>query len=218
MRSRPAIRQRTFNLPPLIRSLGSATVHLPVLAVALLIPATSRALREKVMLAVTSVNDCRYCSYVHTGLALANGVDLGELRQLLESQTLGNVDKGDAVATLFAQHFASTARQPSDAARALLARQFNFDQRLEIMAYVHAIYFANLSGNSADAWIGRLSGQRVVDGDPIAEGIAAALASPLVVFVALRSKTSTKRSNVGISASVRETRKSVPSHAGPPNP
>ena len=55
-------RKRTFNLPLLIRSLGSAMVHLPVLAAALLIPSTSRALREKVMLAVTSVNDCRYCS------------------------------------------------------------------------------------------------------------------------------------------------------------
>ena len=136
-------------------------MHLPVLAAALLIPSTSRALREKVMLAVTSVNDCRYCSYVHTRLALANAVDLDELQQLLDSGTFGNVDERDAVAILFAQHFADTARQPSDAARAALAREFNTYQRLEIMAYIHAIYFANLSANSADVWLARLSGAEI---------------------------------------------------------
>ena len=87
--------KRTFDLPLLVRSLGSAVVHLPVLAAALLIPSTSRALREKVMLAVTSVNDCRYCSYVHTRLALANAVDLDELQQLLDSGTFGTVDERD---------------------------------------------------------------------------------------------------------------------------
>ena len=159
-------RKRTIDLPLLARSLGSAIVHLPVFAVALLVPSTSRALREKVMLAVTSVNDCRYCSYVHTGLALANAVDLGELRQLLDSGTFGDVDERDAVATLFAQHFADTTRHPSDAARAALARKFNAYQRLEIMAYIHAIYLANLCGNSFDAWLERLSGRRVTDGHP----------------------------------------------------
>ena len=157
-------RKRTFDLPLFARSLGSAIVHLPVFVVALLFPSTSRALREKVMLAVTSVNDCRYCSYVHTGLALAHAVDLGELRQLLDSGTFGDVDERDAVATLFAQHFAETIRHPSPSACAALARQFNAYQRLEIMAYIHAIYMANLGGNTFDAWLERLSGRRVADG------------------------------------------------------
>ena len=153
-------RKRTFDLPLFARSLVSAIVHLPVFVVALLFPSTSRALREKVMLAVTSVNDCRYCSYVHTGLALAHAVDLGELRELLDSGTFGEVDERDAVAALFAQHFAETSRQPTPEACAALARQFNAYQRLEIMAYIHAIYFANLCGNTFDAWLERLSGRR----------------------------------------------------------
>ena len=37
------------------------------------------------MLAVTSVNDCRYCNWGHTVLALRNGVDLAALRQTLHS-------------------------------------------------------------------------------------------------------------------------------------
>ena len=67
----PTFRKRTFTLSLLARSLLGAALYLPVLLVALLRPTTSRALREKVMLAVSAVNDCRYCNWVHTGLALA---------------------------------------------------------------------------------------------------------------------------------------------------
>ena len=109
------------------------------------------------MLAVTSVNECRFCSYVHTGVALANGVDLDELQHLLDSGTFGKVDDRDAVAILFAQHFAETQRHPSVEARAALARAFSRYQRLELMAYIHAIYLANLSANSVEEWLARLS-------------------------------------------------------------
>lgn len=150
-------RKRRFDVSLFIHSLGSAILSFPVLVAALLIPSTSRALREKVMLAVTSVNDCRLCSYVHTGLALANGVALDDLQHLLDTGTLGTVQGRDAIAVLFAQHFAETARRPSPAALAALARGFNRYQRLELMAYIHAIYFANLSANSVDAWLAPFS-------------------------------------------------------------
>jgi AhpD family alkylhydroperoxidase len=182
--------KRTFDMPLLAASLGSAATHLPVLVSALLRPATSPALREKVMLGVTAVNDCRYCSYVHTGLALDNGVDLDDLRHLLDNGTFGDVDTREAVAILFAKHFADTLRQPSPAARAALANEFSAGERREIMAYIHAIYFANLAGNSADAWLTRLKGGAVVQGNPAGEALAALLAAPLLVLITLRSRTS----------------------------
>ena len=191
-------RKRTFDLPLFARSLASAIVHLPVLVVALLVPSTSRALREKVMLAVTSVNDCRYCSYVHTGLALANGVDLGELRQLLDSGTFGDVDERDAVATLFAQHFAATVRHPSADACAALARQFNAYQRLEIMAYIHAIYLRQPLWQHlrrvARTTVGAPGGRR----SSFCEAIPAILMAPIAGYFALRGKLSVQRAAVTI--------------------
>ena len=183
-------RKRTFSLPLLARSLGAATVHLPLLIVALMHPATSRALREKVMLAVTAVNDCRYCNWVHTGLARANGVDLDELQHVLDEGTFGKVDSRDATAILFAQHFADTARQPTADARAALAQEFTAYQRAEIMAYIHGIYFTNLSGNSYDAWLARFAGMKVEAGHPVAEAIAAVLAAPSVALLRVCSGTS----------------------------
>lgn len=193
--------KRTFSLPLLARSLTAATVHSPVLLVALIRPATSRALREKVMLAVSSVNDCRYCNRVHTGLALANGVDLDELHHVLDHGTFGQVGSRDATAILFAQHFAATARQPTAEARAALAREFTARQRAEIMAYIHGIYFLNLSGNSYDAWLARFAGRKVEAGHPLAEAIVAVLLAPSLALVRLCSGASFLKPPAGMKGS-----------------
>ena len=40
------------------------------------------AFRERLMLAVTQVNKCRYCAYAHTRMALAEGVPAEEIEAL----------------------------------------------------------------------------------------------------------------------------------------
>jgi AhpD family alkylhydroperoxidase len=183
MPHRASFKKRTFSLPLLARSGVAAAIRTPVLLVAYVRPATSRVLREKVMLAVTIVNDCRYCSWVHTGLALAHGVDLDELRRTLDAATFGDVEERDAVAVLYAKHFADTVRRPSTEAERALARAFQGRERAEIKAYVHGIYFANLAGNSVDAWLARLRGIPVVDGHPVAEAAVAVVAAPILIVV-----------------------------------
>ena len=183
-------RKRTFTLPLLGSSLAAAGISLPTLAHALLRPSLSPALREEIMLAVTSVNDCRYCSWVHTGLALENGVDMDSLGMLL-GRDLISVDERDAVAILFGKHFADTVRQPSKVARDKLQQHFNAGERREIMAYIHAIYFANLTGNSADAVLARLRGQKT-EGNIIVQLIAAILGAPVLTAIWLNSRRSGK--------------------------
>jgi len=180
--------KRTFTLPLLATSFGALVLYMPVRWITLVKPATSRALREKVMLGVTSVNDCRWCSWLHSGIALKHGVDIDELQSLLDRGTFGAVDEREATAVLFAQHFAETRRRPTPAARLALARQFTPWQRLEIMAWIHFIYFANLSGNSADAWLARLRGWEVADGHPLAEALAGLVAAPVLLLGWLGSR------------------------------
>ena len=62
------------------------------------------------MLGVTSVNDCRYCNWGHTALALRAGVDMAALRQTLGSGSLSTDSTPDEVAIWYAQHVASEAR------------------------------------------------------------------------------------------------------------
>lgn len=186
--SSPSFAKRTFTLPLFARSATAALKSSPTLLKALRQPATSPALREKVMLAVTAVNDCRYCSWVHTGLALQNDVDLDDLQHVLDAGTFGQLDEREAVAILYGKHFADTVREPDAEAERALARAWSPAQRAEIMAYINAIYFANLAGNSADAWLARLRGARVENGNPVAEAIAAAMAAPVLAAISLSSR------------------------------
>lgn len=185
--------KRTFNLPLLAESAAAAITHAPRLAAAIARPKTSAALREKVMLAVTSVNDCRYCSYVHTGLALAEGVDVEALDHLLDAATFGEVDGREATAILYAKHFADSGRLPSPEAEAAFARAFSAEERTEIMAYIHGIWFANLAGNSGDAWLARFAGRRVEGGHPVAEAIAALVAAPVLAGIAFSARRNGQR-------------------------
>lgn len=183
--------KRTFTLPLLGKSLGAATITSPVMLRALTKPRLPASLREEVMLAVTSVNDCRYCSWVHTGLALENGVDMDDL-DLLLGKSLDNVEERAAVAILFGKHFADTVRQPSAQARAKLAAHFSPAEQREIMAYIHAIYFANLTGNSADAILARLRGQQV-EGSVMAQLLAAMVGAPVLWLIWLASRRNETR-------------------------
>jgi len=166
-------RKRTFSLPLYAQSLAALMTAGPVLARALIRPRISRALREQVMLAVTSVNDCRYCDWGHTALALRSGVDLAALRQTLGSGSLSADSTPDEVAVLYAQHVASQQGDADPGAERALAAAWTPAERAEIKAYITAITFGNLVGNSADAWLARLRKVPVEGGHPVGEAIAA---------------------------------------------
>jgi len=70
----------------------------------------SRAFVERIMLAVTQVNGCRYCSYAHTHMALQAGVTEDEMRQLLAGQFFRS-PAAEIVALAFAQRYAEQAGQ-----------------------------------------------------------------------------------------------------------
>lgn len=181
-----AFRKRTFTLPLLLESLGAAIASSPTLLATLVRPDLPTALREQVMLGVTQVNDCRYCDWVHSGLALANGVDRAELDTLLATGE-GMRDTRSAVAVLFAQHFADRLRRPDGDARQRLREHFSASERRQIMAWIHAIYFANLTGNSVDATLARMRGAEV-EGNALVQLLAAVLGAPVIGAIWLNSR------------------------------
>ncbi len=178
-----AFRKRVFNRHNLPGIALDAARSLPTLARALRRPDTSPALREQVMLAVTSVNDCRYCSWAHTGLALSEGVDLDQLHDLLEGRMQSAPDERAARAILFARHFADSDRQPDPAAQAALREHFSEEELREIMAYIHAIYFANLTGNTVDALLSRLRGEPAEHSSLPVELLVAAVGWPPLLAI-----------------------------------
>lgn len=118
----------------------------------------SKAFAEKIMLAVTRVNGCRWCNYGHTQAALAAGVTDAEIQHLM-AQDIGAFPEEEAVALAYAQHYAECKDNPDPAAWQRVVDYYGPEMARDIQAYIRMITMGNLYGNTFDALLARLQGQ-----------------------------------------------------------
>lgn len=143
-------RKKTFTLRSSIRGTARFVQNLPRLARAKRADRVSDQFAEKIMLAVTSVNECQYCTRYHTGLAEETGVDREAITSILEQDVESAVDDDERPALLFAQRYAETNENPGRDAVRELQRTYGEETAADILAFVRAIYFGNLLGNTYD--------------------------------------------------------------------
>jgi AhpD family alkylhydroperoxidase len=103
--------KRIYTLRSFIASVQEVIGHMDEVRAAIRGGRVSRAFAEKIMLTVTRVNSCRYCSYAHTRFALAAGVSHTELLKLMEGE-FSAFPEYQVVALTFAQHYAESNSQP----------------------------------------------------------------------------------------------------------
>ena len=118
------------------------------------IPETQRIspeFSERIMLAVTAVNECSNCSFLHTKTALEKGVELDTIHKILEGE-IGSFSDDEMPAVLFGQHFAETSGQVSDAARAEFISAYGSRKAAHIEGFISAVCFGNLCSNTVEAW------------------------------------------------------------------
>jgi len=115
-----------------------------------------RDLRERLMLAVTSVYGCRYCTWVHTREALRSGVDPDEITVLL-SGSVDSCPREEAVAVLYAQHWADADTRPDPEAFNRLVDTYGPEKAESINLVLRMIRIGNLMGNSWDSLLHRIS-------------------------------------------------------------
>jgi AhpD family alkylhydroperoxidase len=157
---RPRKAKRTLTGGDFFRTVAGAVASGPVLLAGPVRPKTSAALREKVMLGVTSITDCRYCQWGHTHWAPAKGVPLKEVNQILghEIETQQAKDPAEAAAILFAQHYAEQLDRCDPDSIAGLREYYSKAQVAEILACVRAITLCSLLGNTVQAFLHRVRG------------------------------------------------------------
>lgn len=109
----------------------------------------SSAFRERLMLAVTQVNACRYCAYYHAKQALVEGLSGEELQALAEGD-FNNSPADERPALLYAQHWAEANAQPAPAARRRLQELYGAEQADAIELSLRVIRIGNLLGNTWD--------------------------------------------------------------------
>jgi len=152
----PEFGKRVFSTSMFVAHVRDTAAHMGDLRAAARAGRVGQAFAEKIMLAVTQVNGCRYCNYGHTRTALAAGVSPEELRQLMAGEFDG-LPEDELVALVFAQHYAETGGHPAPEARQRLLEAYGPDTARDIMAYVRIITLGNMIGNTLDALLARLT-------------------------------------------------------------
>jgi AhpD family alkylhydroperoxidase len=112
--------------------------------------------RERLMLAVVSVYGCRYCSWAHTREALRSGINKDEISSLLAG-SVDNCPEDEAVALLYAQHWADSDMRPTPEASERLEETYGAEKARVINLVLRINRVGNLSGNTWDRFLNRIS-------------------------------------------------------------
>ena len=109
----------------------------------------SSAFRERLMLAVTAVNGCRYCSYFHARQALKSGLSPEEINRLL-SGDIDTCPEDEATAVMYAQHWAESDAHTKPEAVRRLQQIYGVEKVEALHLILRMIRLGNLLGNTCD--------------------------------------------------------------------
>lgn len=151
---------RIFSPIEFYRHLPRAFRAIPVMARSQRKGLISKSFTEKIMLAVTQVNGCRYCSWFHTRVALKEGISKTEIHTLLGGEFEG-ADEDELLALLYAQHYADTNGRPEEKSRRKLYEVYGKDRARGIEASIKAITVGNIYGIAIDGLMRRLKGKKM---------------------------------------------------------
>lgn len=118
----------------------------------------SKQFTERIMMAVTEVNGCRYCSYFHTRVALQSGIEKSDIQNIF-SGSFEDAPEEEIPALYFAQHYAESGGRPESEAVNSLIEKYGEDTAREITAYIRAIMVGNAWGNMFDSLLYRIRGK-----------------------------------------------------------
>lgn len=146
--------------------------------------AVSKPFQERIMLAVTHVNGCRYCSYFHTSVALREGMPQEEIKALLDGE-FDDVPAEEAPAILFAEHYAESGGNYDPEAYNRLVETYGEGRTRGILGAIRAIMIGNIWGIMFDALQFRLRGRplegsRLRDEIGVVFGIALSIPALLI--------------------------------------
>lgn len=115
------------------------------------------AFRERLMLAVTEVNQCRYCRTFHVGQAREAGISTEEITQYLKGAIPADVPEDQKLAVCFAQHWAENETLPDPEFQAQVIQAYG-EKGFQAMSIVlRMIWMGNLMGNTADYLLYKIS-------------------------------------------------------------
>ncbi len=183
MSHKKVFRRRIFSPASFLKSFNEAMDHVGELRSARRAGLVDQAFMERIMLAVTQVNGCRYCSYAHSKAAVEAGIPAEQVRELLEGN-LNTAPEEELPALFYAQHFAESEGVPEPEMVDRLREVYGAEKAGGIEAAIRMIIMGNLLGNTFDALLARFNGESA-PGSSIGKEIATLILVPFSPFYLL---------------------------------
>ena len=114
------------------------------------------AFRERIMLAVTEVNGCRYCQYAHAKMALKSGLTKDEIESMADG-VFHHCPPEEVPALLYAQHWAEMNGKPDRQARQKVIDTYGEQAVSGMELAMRMIRMGNLMGNTWDYILFKIS-------------------------------------------------------------
>lgn len=177
--------KRSYTFSSFIRSLKNAIGNIGSIMGTFRTKRISSVFAEKIMLALTSVNKCRYCAILHTSAALRSGCSKSEIENIF-SFNLDKVNQEEAPALAFAQNYAQNNAVIDREDLKGLISCYGKDKARDILNIIYMFYIGNLSGNTVDAFRSRLKGKPAENGSFFLEFLLYSLGFPIFKMILLR--------------------------------
>ncbi len=116
----------------------------------------SPAFRERMMLAATQVNECRYCARFHAKAALAEGISREEVDAILGG-AFKDCPSDQLVGVLYAEHWAEMSGVPDAEICDKLIAAYGQNTANDIDVVLRVVQTGNLTGNTIDYVLYRIS-------------------------------------------------------------
>jgi AhpD family alkylhydroperoxidase len=113
---------------------------------------------ERIMLAVTEVNNCAICSYAHSKRALESGMTAEEIQNML-SGIIDDVPDDEVAAIMFAQHYADTMGNPTRESWQRIVQIYGTSKAKAILGSIRMIMIGNTYGIPWSSFFNRFRGK-----------------------------------------------------------
>ncbi len=152
--------KKIFTPSLLFSDLGYLISHGRAIGRAMKNPDVGRDFIGKIMMVVTAINGCTYCTWFHAKQAVEGGMSQEEMQSMFDLQFEASATEHELPGLLYAQHYAETNRQPDPDMTARLNDFYGETTARDVMLMIRVIFFGNLLGNTFDAFPARLKGQK----------------------------------------------------------
>lgn len=115
-------------------------------------------LQHSLWLAVTEVNGCRWCAYVHEGMAGASGMAPEDIALLLSAESperLAMLSEDEQATVAYAKAWAEREAEPPEGMRGQVLKRLGEEGSRDLHALLMMIDFANRCGNTFDSLLDR---------------------------------------------------------------